>query len=306
MRKLLSCLFILVVSLSLNAQNLPTGFNYQAVVRDAAGYPKKGENVNLRFSFYPGEFSNTAEYIETHQVRTDSLGIVTLSIGSGSKTGGTVDSFSDIRFDSVAFWMEVEINDAGNWISLSKQQLLSVPYARVASRVAYDMPLVPVGTILPFAGTIDKIPDGWLLCDGSMVSRSDYNVLFSTIGTNWGRGDGVTTFHLPDFRGLFLRGVDKGTQPGGGVTGRDPDRDGRFPIADGGNAGNEVGSAQWDMFGRHSHGYYDLFNPWDTSADDAKQRAAQINEHREDRRTSDEGGNETRPRNAYVYYIVKY
>lgn len=51
------------------------------------------------------------------------------------------------------------------------------------------------------------IPDGWLLCDGSAVSRSVYSALFAALGTTWGPGDGVTTFNIPDFRGRALYGA---------------------------------------------------------------------------------------------------
>jgi hypothetical protein len=47
---------------------------------------------------------------------------------------------------------------------------------------------------------------GYLLCDGSAVSRATYANLFTVIGVNFGVGDGVTTFNIPDYRGCFLRG----------------------------------------------------------------------------------------------------
>jgi phage-related tail fiber protein len=59
-------------------------------------------------------------------------------------------------------------------------------------------------------------PIGWLKANGATISRTAYNDLFSAIGTNYGAGDGSTTFTLPDFRGEFLRawadgrGVDTG------------------------------------------------------------------------------------------------
>ena len=54
------------------------------------------------------------------------------------------------------------------------------------------------GEIKDFGGV--SVPTGYLLCDGSAVSRTTYANLFAAIGTNWGVGDGVTTFNLPDFR----------------------------------------------------------------------------------------------------------
>lgn len=57
----------------------------------------------------------------------------------------------------------------------------------------------PVGSISLFAGT--TAPSGWLICDGSAVSRTTYANLFSVIGTTYGTGDGSTTFNIPDLQG---------------------------------------------------------------------------------------------------------
>lgn len=67
--------------------------------------------------------------------------------------------------------------------------------------------ITPTGAILDFAGA--TAPTGWLLCDGSAVSRNAYAKLFATIGTGYGVGDGSTTFNIPDFRGRVA--VGKGT-----------------------------------------------------------------------------------------------
>lgn len=64
---------------------------------------------------------------------------------------------------------------------------------------------MPAGFIAPFAA--DSTPSGWLSCDGTAVSRTVYDSLFTAIGTTWGVGDGSTTFNLPDLRGAFLRGT---------------------------------------------------------------------------------------------------
>lgn len=49
--------------------------------------------------------------------------------------------------------------------------------------------------------------DNWFLCNGQEVNRNTYADLFAIIGTNFGAGNGVTTFNLPDYRGKFLRGL---------------------------------------------------------------------------------------------------
>jgi microcystin-dependent protein len=69
----------------------------------------------------------------------------------------------------------------------------NVTLAKLATEVAYR--LTPAGSILNYSGT--TAPDGYLLCDGSAVSRTTYAALFAAIGTTFGVGDGSTTFNVP-------------------------------------------------------------------------------------------------------------
>lgn len=64
----------------------------------------------------------------------------------------------------------------------------------------------PAGVISMFGGT--AAPNGWLVCDGSAVSRTTYSRLFAAIGTNFGVGDGSTTFNLPSLKGRVPVGLD--------------------------------------------------------------------------------------------------
>lgn len=122
---------------------------------------------------------------------------------------------------------------------------------------------LPAGVILPFGG--DTPPGGWAICDGSIVNRSEYPDLFSAIGTNWGQGDGATTFHLPDLRGRFMRGRDQGT-------GRDPLAGSRTAANTGGATGDSTGSVQFNYSGST---------------------------------VSSQGSGDNRPINANVSYIIK-
>lgn len=63
--------------------------------------------------------------------------------------------------------------------------------------------------VAAFAGA--SAPGGWLLCDGSAVSRATYAALFAVIGTTYGAGNGSTTFNVPDLRGRAIYGVGPGT-----------------------------------------------------------------------------------------------
>lgn len=61
-----------------------------------------------------------------------------------------------------------------------------------------------VGAVVAFAGS--TTPQGWLLCDGSAVSRTDYAALYAVIGTTYGAGNGSTTFNLPNLIDKFVEG----------------------------------------------------------------------------------------------------
>ena len=83
--------------------------------------------------------------------------------------------------------------------------LLQMPKSVLLSHV----PVIPVGTILPFAGTV--VPTGYLLCDGSEVLISEYSTLYSKILFTYKDRTllkGASTFALPDLRGRFPLGAD--------------------------------------------------------------------------------------------------
>lgn len=67
--------------------------------------------------------------------------------------------------------------------------------------------LSPAGSILIWGGAVNSPPTGYLVCDGSAVSRDTYANLFAAIGTTHGSGNGSTTFNLPDLRDRFVVGA---------------------------------------------------------------------------------------------------
>ena len=67
---------------------------------------------------------------------------------------------------------------------------------------------VPSGAVFCMAVAI--VPSGYLECNGAAVSRTGYAALFAVIGTQYGAGNGSSTFNLPDLRGEFVRGFDNG------------------------------------------------------------------------------------------------
>lgn len=65
---------------------------------------------------------------------------------------------------------------------------------------------VPTGAVLPFAGA--TAPTGFLLADGTAVSRTTYAALYAITGDLYGAGNGSTTFNLPNLKGRFPVGRD--------------------------------------------------------------------------------------------------
>lgn len=182
---------------------------------------------------------------------------------------------------------------------------------------------VPIGMVVAYGGllsTNNPPPDGWLLCDGSAMSRTKYSTLFGVIGTLHGSGDGLNTFNIPDYTGKFQRGVDDGT-------GRDPNAATRLPAREGGVPGDVVGSIQGygtgipdpsNVFtttkdGEHSHavphlpndcsyysisgGHYANWNPNSVNSSNDGDHIHTINGG---------GDTESRPVNVYANYIIYY
>ena len=94
----------------------------------------------------------------------------------------------------------------------TSQVKLMTPWAVAQAVAAQIPPAVPTGMIAFF--DLTQIPDGWLLCDGSAVSRTTYANLFAKVGTRHGAGDGSTTFNVPDMNARFLEGTTDTGQVG--------------------------------------------------------------------------------------------
>lgn len=137
---------------------------------------------------------------------------------------------------------------------------------------------LPAGAVIWHAAQIP--PSGFLVCDGSAKSRTDFAALFAAIGTTYGAGNGSTTFNVPDLRGEFVRGWDNGR----GV-----------------DAGRSFGSSQAADFEQHTHtvttGTGSLGGGSSAYARTGSSGSATI---------GNAGGDETRPRNVALLPCIKH
>ena len=77
--------------------------------------------------------------------------------------------------------------------------------ADVTDKRLYHNDPTPIGVPVPYTGT--TAPAGYLLCDGSAVSRTTYSALFAVCSTAYGVGNGTTTFNVPDMQGRVPVGI---------------------------------------------------------------------------------------------------
>jgi hypothetical protein len=316
---ILFCFNLLLLSIATKAQ-VQRGFSFQGYARTITGTAIASQSVTVRFTIYPK--GSTADFTEEQTVTTDAYGVFQLTVGSTALT-----NFSNINFAAKDYYLKVETKAFGSdYSTISDTQLLAVPYSKSADNG------VPVGTILPFGGSVANVPPGYLLCNGQSVAQTDYPNLYKAIGNAWGTSG--TNFNVPDLRGVFLRGVDGGRA-------QDPDRTSRTASNTGGNTGDAVGSYQGDQYKGHNHGgstgnagnhghntnagggsgngsvgLMQIPNSGNTPTGfdssngevDLKNLVNIIIYPNGDHNHSigADGGTETRPKNANVYYIIKY
>jgi len=155
----------------------------------------------------------------------------------------------------------------------------------------------PVGSIIIYAAS--AAPSGWLECDGSDVNRATFPNLFNAIGSTFGAGDGSTTFGLPDLRGEFVRGWDngRGVDSGRNFSSEQLDQmqritgDFDFPSNSGiSDAAGSFGKSNFISIGDNEARSSEMFNK--VTFDSLNSPNARA-------------GNETRPRNIALMYIIK-
>ena len=291
MTKLALLLIVLFASFNLFSQN---GISFQGIARDAAGNAITGENVSVTFTI--GDFS------ESQNLTTDAFGVFSAIIGSVETT-----DFESLVFANIDENLKVEVDGT----TIYDDKFNTVPYAKAAENG------VPVGSIMPFAGAVtsgdallEPVP-GWIVCNGAtLTTNAKFDNLKTVLGTAWG------TNLVPDLRGVFLRGINNGR------TGDYADPETR-----------DVGSFQKDNFESHGHTgnttsngehrHYINFkgdemdengqggtalDNWDGSNENWSENryTNYAGAHHHTLIINETGGDETRPVNAGVNFIIKY
>jgi hypothetical protein len=194
--------------------------------------------------------------------------------------------------------------------------------ADTASVALKLVPDAPIGTIVAYAGQALGLPvekaNGWYVCDGSLVWTQDFPLYAQAIGSIYGTNPNGDSVYLPDFRGLFLRGVNQGRSDAYA----DPDDTTRVALNGHGLAQNQVGSIQLDAMHQHFHYLQERSSPggsyaqfaltgsvggWFSDPPNAPNAAYTADAYMGGTGYA-EGGNmtsENRPKNAYVFWLIK-
>jgi len=322
MKKFFSILILMALAISI-ANSQSQTFKYQTVLRDNAGTILANKVVGLKVSILQGASPATV-YVEEFTPATDAFGMINLEIGAGTVIYG---NYANIDWNKVNNQLQIEIDLSGgqSYTMVGTSPILSVPVANYAVKSGSSS--FPAGMIIAFAGNTSKIPEGWILCDGRELNRTDYPALLDAIGLNWGIGNNINTFNVPDLRGQFLRGADLGA-------GVDPDVATRtvknFAYTD----DSKVGTYESYLNAAHTHSGTTSSNSQNISFDigvtkrdcpmgncncpvgSTKVTAETYcssttyntnnGNHSHTFTTDSYGGAEARPVNAYVNYIIKY
>jgi hypothetical protein len=157
-------------------------------------------------------FDGTAN-VSINVVVADNSHNHTLSNITGSGTMASQNANSvNISGGSITNITPIAINSGGTGASSAPVAVSNLGFTKTATIISRDI-VIP-SAIMYFM--LNYAPPGWLKANGAAVSRTTYADLFSYIGTNFGSGNGSTTFNLPDLRGLFLRSWDEGRGIDGG------------------------------------------------------------------------------------------
>ena len=171
---------------------------------------------------------------------------------------------------------------------------------------------VPTGAV--FCVAVATIPTGYLECNGAAVNRTTYAALFSFIRTQYGAGNGSSTFNLPDLRGEFVRGFDngRGVDSGRGIGSsqsgqnlshdHDADASATSNVSDPGHRHPSRGYGNDDDGGNQftGSGNNDVRNNAIEDANTGISVATNVSID-----IDNDGGNEARPRNVAMMYIIK-
>jgi microcystin-dependent protein len=298
----------LLLLLFISSISFAQGLAVQGIARDNASSAITDEVLNFTFSITQSITTNNTVvlYAEKKAIRTDNFGVFSHIVSTGTAENNNIFSDIDFSIENLKLVVSVLYNNNSD-IEVYNQAFQYTPYAHFAKRAANADDGVPTGAIMPFMGV--TAPVGWVLCNGDALPTAAAK-LIALVGSN-----------APDLQGMFLRG-----------TGISPKND---------KEGPSLGMMQGDVNRSHGHGKGNLnvsdvgshrhnqeyLNDDNSNNVTSSQRPSFIGDawygvpnlisrliptepsgghgHTISGSTANSGGDETRPVNYGVNYIIK-
>jgi len=163
------------------------------------------------FSYLAGQTATSTpafpQGFQASGVIPDHTHTVTVTSGpQGALNGSAINTYNNTQ-SNITVATKSNSNSSDKNINEGKHQQI------IYSVVIKNITTIPVGTIvlyglpgLDYSTNASYVPPTYLVPSGQAVSRTQYSTLFARLGTTYGAGNGSSTFNVPDFAGLFLRG----------------------------------------------------------------------------------------------------
>ena len=194
-RRCILSMMMLLLSLGLLSQ-IPQGFNYQAVARDASGDEITRTDLFVRIAILSGITPEIIIWEEEHSVTTNDFGLMSLTVGdpAAKPVAGSVKNFGEINWLINPIYIKTRIYYQSTWFDMDPSQLVSVPYSMVAEQAlsvagnplmmngdtVYFLNNVAVGTDSPGKAKLAVVGDDPLSEDALFeVRRIDGEVVFA-------------------------------------------------------------------------------------------------------------------------------
>lgn len=166
MRHFLYFLFGVLLSLNSFAQ-APSKMSFQAVIRNSSNQLVVNQSVGMRISVLQGSSNGTSVYVETQTPTTNTNGLVSFEIGSGTTISGNLDA---IDWSNGPYFLKTETDPTGgtSYTITANNEMLSVPYALYAESSGSSIPgpQGPAGPTGPTGATGAIGPQGAIGAQG--------------------------------------------------------------------------------------------------------------------------------------------
>jgi len=203
MKKILLTVGILLGCHLVSAQ-APEKMSYQAVMRNSSGQLLTNQNIGVKISVLQGSPAGAAVYSERLTGTTNTNGLISLEIGSGTVLSGT---FSTINWPSGNYYLKTETDPTGgtNYTIAGTSQLLSVPYAMYAKSAGSS----GGSFTLPYTATVNNAATLFgITNDGDGTSLEGTN---NTTTSNVASVRGIVSNTAPGGFSSGVRGINNGT-----------------------------------------------------------------------------------------------